>query len=182
MKTVREIQQEKSVGDRSVLPFLSLMVNCMTWSVYGAMVQDMTVLLPNLSGVCFGAYQTYVYAQHNKASLATYYATAGAILASVGVMATTLPLEVASHSIGLTGCALAVFMMSSPLAVIRTVIKDKSTAALPFITSAAVFFNSSTWFGYGYLVADNPLIYVPNGLGWISAVVQLSLFAVYPRK
>ena len=35
------------------------------------------------------------------------------------------------------------------------------------------------WGSYGALVAFDPYIYAPNGLGLAAAIVQLSLFAKY---
>jgi uncharacterized protein with PQ loop repeat len=41
---------------------------------------------------------------------------------------------------------------------LKTVIKDKSTAALPLFTSAAGWLNSCSWSLYGFLVANDPLV------------------------
>jgi len=62
---------------------------------------------------------------------------------------------------------MAVILLSSPLAVMGKVIKEKSTAALPFGASLAGFLNASTWFAYGSLVAMDPYIYAPNGMGMV---------------
>ena len=39
-----------------------------------------------------------------------------------------------ASSIGMIGCVMSVVMSGSPLAVIRTVIKEQTTASLPFYT------------------------------------------------
>ena len=83
-------------------------------------------------------------------------------------------------------------MMSSPLATMATVIKEKSTAAMPFVMSLvrpppirrpsslqATFLSASSWGAYGLLVAQDPYIYAPNILGVLAATVQLGLFAKY---
>jgi solute carrier family 50 protein (sugar transporter) len=68
---------------------------------------------------------------------------------------------------------------ASPLAVVRTVIKDKSTASLPFFTSLVIWFNTTSWLFYGYLVANDVLIWGPNVLGFGLASLQMCLFSVY---
>jgi len=46
-----------------------------------------------------------------------------------------------------------------PLAAIKTVIRDKSTKALPFAMTLATFANCSLWFGYvfGWRIARLPI-------------------------
>ena len=60
--------------------------------------------------------------------------------------------------LGSLGCVLAIVLTGSPLATLRTVLKDKSTAALPFITSLAAFCNSASWSLYGLLVANDAMV------------------------
>lgn len=129
-----------------------------------------------------GLYYTYTYHKNTEQKPMKEYAAAGATLAACAGMALTLPPDVAGHYIGLTGCTVAVLLMASPLAALGTIIKSKSTESLPFLMSFAVFLNSSSWSAYGYLVAHNPLIWMPNVLGLAAATVQLSLFAIYPSK
>jgi uncharacterized protein with PQ loop repeat len=60
---------------------------------------------------------------------------------------------------------------------IRDVLDSKSTAALPFGMTVATFVTCILWTVYGSAVLDNWQIYGPNGLGLLSAIVQLGLFA-----
>jgi len=180
LKTVSIIKQAKKTGDLSPLPFVSLYTNCIVWSLYGFFQNDMTVMLPNVSGALFGLYYTYVYNKYNTgAPLTPYFAGSTAIIGGVAGAALTLDPATAATGIGLTGCTLAVILMSSPLATISTVIKDKNTAALPFAPSLATFLNALSWSGYGWIVAGDPMIVVPNLLGLAASVVQLSLFVKY---
>jgi solute carrier family 50 protein (sugar transporter) len=135
LKTVKDIQANKSTGNLPVLPFISLFTNCIVWTTYGLLAQDMTVIAPNVSGILFGAYYTSVYAKYHPTSLAKYYLGSAAILGGAGAMVALLPAAQAQANIGLLGCTLAVILMSSPLATLATVIRDKSTASMPFIMS-----------------------------------------------
>jgi solute carrier family 50 (sugar transporter) len=181
-KTIAEIRRTQTTGQLSPLPFVSLLTNCLVWATYGVLGSDMTVLAPNISGILLGAYYTATFAKYSKESMLPKLAVTGAIAAATAVAAATLPAAEAMHYIGLGGCGLVVIMLASPLAVLKTVIKEKSTATLPFLTSFAGFCNSITWGGYGYLVAHDPMIWGPNLLGFASSVLQLSLFAIYPRR
>lgn len=179
MKTVNEIKQKQSVGELSPLPFVSLATNCVVWDCYGFLNNDMTVLLPNLTGAAFGFYYTYQYVKHAKSSLTTYLLGSATIMGSALAMAVMLDAPTAAHYIGLTGCTLAVILMASPLATLKTVIDTKNTSAMPFMTSLATLFNAASWSGYGYLVANDPMIWGPNSLGLVAALVQMGLFAKY---
>merc|ERR1711998_662155 len=70
-------------------------------------------------------------------------------------------------------------MMGAPLAVLMTVLEEKSTRALPFMTSCVSFGNTLTWTLYGIFVANDAIIYIPNLAGLCLASFQMSLFAVY---
>lgn len=163
---------------------MSLALNCTIWSTYGAMVQDMTVFAPNFTGLLCGLYYTQQYhkfADDGQKPMALYGISAATIAGVAGVVL-TLPFDTAAHYVGLTGCTVAVILMASPLAALKTIIKEKSTASMPFLTSVAVFFNAAAWSSYGYFVAHNPLIWGPNVLGLGAATAQLALFAIYPSK
>ena len=132
---MQQIKRDGTTGDLSALPFLSLATNCVVWSLYGTLVNDMTVLLPNLSGAALGIYYTSVYSKYSPKSIVPQLLVGGGIVGAATTMALTLPAEQAAQSSGYTGCALAVILMASPWATRATVLRDKSTAAMPFVTS-----------------------------------------------
>lgn len=180
LKTVREIQAKKSVGELSPLPFVSLATNCVVWTLYGFLRSDMTIMLPNISGLLFGLYYTYQYRKYAQGgSINTFLGGAAAIVGGVAAMGALLPAADAAHYIGLTGCTLAVILMASPLATLKTVIQTRNTSAMPFATSLATFMNASSWTGYGLLVANDAMVWGPNAIGLVAACVQLGLFAKY---
>lgn len=52
---------------------------------------------------------------------------------------------------------------------------------MPFSTSVASFINGGSWATYGYLLPCDPMVYVPNFIGFCAASVQLGLFARYGK-
>eukprot|EP00055_Hartaetosiga_balthica_P003580 m.8304 g.8304 ORF g.8304 m.8304 type:complete len:303 (+) comp3078_c0_seq1:225-1133(+) len=177
--TSRQIVKEKSVGALSILPSLSLFTNCCIWSWYGFLVDDLPVMLPNLSGIAFGAIYTAVYLKYTDKVPVSMLVGSGAIISAISATALLGNTETVVPYIGLVGDVLAVILMASPLATIKTVIKEKSTRALPFAISFATLLNASSWTMYGSLVMGDPLIWVPNALGLGAALVQMSLFMKY---
>jgi len=145
LSTCKKIAEDGTTGSFSPAQFISLYTNGTVWVVYGLLAQDMTVLVPNSTAVLFGLYYTSQFAKYHNESMMKWYAGSAAIVGGTCVAAATMPN--ALDVVGMTGCVMAVILLSSPLAVMGKVIKEKSTAALPFGASLAGFLNASTWFG-----------------------------------
>jgi solute carrier family 50 protein (sugar transporter) len=131
------------------------------------------------AGLGFGLYYTAQYAKYSEQSMVKYTRPALAVVALALFMVAGLTHEAAVAAVGLLGCTLAVLVMSSPLAVIATVVATKDTSSMPFVTSLATFLNAASWTAYGVLVANDAMVYVPNVLGLCAASVQMMLYAVY---
>ena len=57
------------------------------------------------------------------------------------------------------GCVLSVVLSGSPLAVLRTVVSSRSTAAMPFTTSLITFLSNLSWLCYGALIGGTDRIF-----------------------
>jgi solute carrier family 50 protein (sugar transporter) len=145
------------------------------WSIYGVLKDDMTVLVPNFTGTISGlicATTFHIYAK--DVARHYYYICAAVILVALGLSSFQN-----APAVGSLGVTLAVIMMGSPLSTLQTVIRDKNTNALPFGLSFTTFLNAMSWSSYGILIANDPMIYVPNIIGLTLATIQLSLFGIY---
>ncbi len=154
IQTSWAIIKDKSVGSLTPLPSLSLLVNCLIWCGYGWLKRDLTVFLPNATGVLVGAWCTHVYNQFCFQILTSFYIGSGMIL----LVALFALITDSADLLGTIGCVLSVVLMGSPLAALQSVCRERSTASLPFGFSAAVWCNSFCWFCYGYLVAFDPMV------------------------
>ncbi|KAL3529585.1 hypothetical protein ACH5RR_008907 [Cinchona calisaya] len=85
-----------------------------------------------------------------------------------------------SMLVGILCLIFNIIMYVSPLTVMRRVITTKSVKYMPFYLSLANFANGSCWFTYGFLKFD-PFVVIPNGLGAVSGLIQLILYATYYR-
>lgn len=181
LKTALGILSDKSTGKLSPIPFVSLLTNCILWTYYGYIRKDLTVLVPNAIGVATGAICAYSYQKYAKETPTRVYLVSAIITA----ISTYLALIGNWKVLGLIGCALAVSVSGSPLATFKTVLAEKSTAALPFATSCATWLNSASWLAYGTLIAHDIMIWGPNALGLFLATIQMSLFVLFglpPKK
>jgi len=72
MWTARKISVARSVHNLPLLPFLSLLVNCVVWTMYGYIEDQWTVVIPNFLGIFAGGYCTYTYHQYSPLQVRTY--------------------------------------------------------------------------------------------------------------
>lgn len=175
IQTALKIISQRSTGKLSHVPFVSLLINSFIWTLYGWMRKDLTVFLPNGTGIFAATF--CIWAFHTNAEVkpwSIYGIIASSLIAGV-LLTSAGQVEV----IGLIGCVLSVLLSGSPLAVIKTVIKDRSTAALPFGTSFITWINNFSWSCYGYFVAKDHLIYGPSALGFLLSSIQMALFLRY---
>ena len=178
--TIKQIKDSGTTGQLDALPFTSMATNCFTWSLYGGLLQDLTAFLPNFVGLLLGSYYTYIYTKHAPQAPVAHFAVGGGIAVAMAGCAATLPTPDAMWYIGMTGCACAVTLMASPLSVITKVIKEKSTKSMPGLTmSLAVLANSTSWALFGSLMLHDPMIYLPNALGFAAACTQLACYWKY---
>lgn len=148
--------------------------------MYGVLTGDQTILVANVAGTIAGVLYTGIFARYTHISMMKYY------LGSVGIMGPLLSspywiggTENAIQLLGSFGCASAIILMASPLAVVNTVIKNKSVDAMPFAVSLAMTLNGACWGTYGWVVAGDVYIYLPNGFGFLAGLIQLGLHAKY---
>jgi uncharacterized protein with PQ loop repeat len=176
-KTALTIRKRGSVGEFSIAPFLSILLNGLTWSFYGFLKKDMTLFVPNFTGFLVGLSSTIIFD--------TYVGVDGrprvlyAFSATLGLISIVLCILGDLETLGLVGVCLSILLMGSPLSTAMTVIKDKSTASMPFNTSLFSFCNGMSWTLYGYLIDKDAMIYVSSGVGLLLTIVQLSLYAIY---
>jgi solute carrier family 50 protein (sugar transporter) len=74
-----------------------------------------------------------------------------------------------------------VFFYGAPLNTIRTVVKTGDSAPIHRPTLTMNFINTSFWMLYG-LARHNPIILLPNAIGFLLGVAQAVLCASYPRR
>ena len=175
IQTCYNIYLMKNVGSLSIIPYVSLFTNCSVWVMYTLITEDYTVMWPNLAGVftglgCTCIYHIYSFDNHLKVYFVSF------VLIGLSLkFATTLD----TTSIGIEGCVLATVLMGSPLATIGTVLKERSTAALPLYPSLFTWCNAASWSLYGILISKDVMIWSPNVAGLILATVQMFMFVLF---
>jgi len=159
------------------------MTNSIVWTLYAILKHDYTILVPNFTGACAGIFCVYSFHMYSNPAASPpaphvdvkYYAVSGTIIAFSLLMA----LLQHNNIIGSLGVVLAVILMGSPLATLRTVIETKSTVSIPFYTSLATWCNAFSWTLYGVIDAHDVMVWLPNAIGFILASFQMLLFLIF---
>jgi uncharacterized protein with PQ loop repeat len=71
---------------------------------------------------------------------------------------------------------MTVSVLFGPLAAAGQIIKTRSTAGMPLPPLILTLISSIVWFCYGLYIYEIPVM-IPNGLGIIFGIMQISLFA-----
>ena len=177
MAAMGQFRADGTTGGVSLITYAAMACNGLTWTTYGALGSDLTIMLPNASGFILGLYYCQQFYQHRApdAVVAPYLGVATAFSTAVLGAAVTLPTETARLAIGYGGVAVCIAMFSGPLAAIKTVLHERSAAALPLAFTLASTVNCTLWTSYGALVIHDPFVWGPNGLGFVASVAQLGL-------
>eukprot|EP00938_MAST-03A_sp_MAST-3A-sp1_P000840 g840.t1 len=181
--TCRDITKKGTIGALSPMPVFACANTCVVFTAFGSKLNDWVVMTPNIIGTVCSVYYLYTFHKYSPPGTMTkWYA------GSVGVMGTSLlaafdclPIdpETSLNGLGYAASSLALWLALSPLSGLGHVIREKSTAGMPFPICVASTMNAASWVSYGYLVAGNPFLYYPNLIGFSAGVLQLSCFALY---
>ncbi|KAL8437911.1 hypothetical protein ACSSS7_000611 [Eimeria intestinalis] len=204
LPTVARIVSCRSTLGLQSLPFFTLLFSASLWLLYGILRVDPTLLLPNVSGVVAGGWFVVTFwanagREDKQRFLLSLYLKAGAlILASLLLICLCCPYAFAELVVGLVASAAAapaaraaaavavavgsvvnVVSYAAPLAALRVVLKEKSTALMPAEMSIGNFICSGLWLAYGWM-AEDIFIIIPNFIGFGVGSAQLLLLALIP--
>lgn len=170
-------------------PYVATVLNCAMWVFYGLpIVHPDSILVVTINGTGFLIEVIYVsifiiyshWGMRRKIFIALFVEAIFMAVVVIITMAAFHTHESRSMIVGLLCIVFNILMYTSPLTVMKRVIQTKSVKYMPFTLSLANFANGLVWMTYALLKFD-PYILVPNGLGAVSGVVQLVLYATFYR-
>lgn len=187
--TFLKIVKAKSVMEFKPDPYVATVLNCAVWVFYGMpFVHPDSLLVVTINGFGLAIELLYVsiffiYSDWSKRRKIIIALIIEAIFMAILMFVTLTFLHGTkdrSMLIGIVAIVFNVIMYTSPLTVMKKVITTKSVKYMPFYLSLAGFANGIVWSAYALLKFD-PYILIPNGLGSLSGLVQLVLFAAFYR-
>mmetsp|Transcript_2138 Transcript_2138/g.2960 ORF Transcript_2138/g.2960 Transcript_2138/m.2960 type:complete len:269 (-) Transcript_2138:23-829(-) len=188
LPTIHKISQDQHVGSLSLLPYSSMATCAFVWTSYGLLNGQTTVWLSNGIGLVFALFYFVQFArfapkEESSTSLprsVKQHIEGSALIAGSTLVAVTT--EHANEVIGIMAVALCLALFASPLAALKNVLASKSAESIPFPQSAATTINCLLWSTVGIFDLGDPFIAIPNSIGLLLGLLQLSLKFAYDYK
>jgi len=177
-----QMRKEKSTGNVAYLPYLMTCVNCVAWMSYGKLNGNMTLIMVNAVGATLQIIYLAVFLSvaKEKTPLVRKSVITFTSLWLINMsIRSSMSDKTAVEVFGTICCVITVLMFVSPLAELKTVTANKSTATLSFPLTVTSFLCGFFWTLYGFAMSDNYII-IPNILGLATSLVRFYLFQKYP--
>lgn len=184
MLVCRKYIQNGTTGDASPITFIACFLSSCLWLLYGLVISDLSVILVNSVGAVLQlAYVIVFYFYCLKKTLVLKQMSAALVILTLVFVYLGYEKnpEVAKSRIGFVCVIMTIFFFAAPLTSLAHVIQIKSAESLPFPIILMTFVTSVQWLIYGIILKD-PYMQIPNILGTILSLFQLSLFVIYPSR
>lgn len=183
LPTIQNIRRDKTVGNLPLLPYTSMISSSFLWMVYGLLLSNAQLVVPNFVGFLLGLYYVTSFIPYAPSSAPTL---PGSVKLHVQVVATmgflTILLAVSPLPItivGNLGVVVCMIMFASPLAALQTVVRTRSAAAIPLPFTVASTTNCFLWSVSGWFDLKDPNVYVPNLVALAFSLLQIVLKLYY---
>jgi len=189
--TLRQVQKDRSVGNLPLLPYSSMIANCILWFTYGILLKERKVWFTNLVGLIFGLFYFLKFIkytqpkstslpgtvrQHMQGCLAIIAGSAAWIIVCyLTVRRKDMWMTYAAGFIGNTAVMFCLLMFASPLSALKTVLRTRSAKSIPLPFTLATILNCFLWSVAGLGEFKDFNIYFPNLLGLAFGLIQVGL-------
>ncbi|GJS98471.1 bidirectional sugar transporter SWEET16-like protein [Tanacetum coccineum] len=184
----RHIVKGKSAENYNGTPYVTTLLSCSLWILYGLLDPDDGVLIVtvNAAGVTMQAlYLIIFFIYSSKEKRVKYF---GFVILDIVFLGMVLAFTLVAFEEGsrrtFTGILCATFttmMYAAPLAALSTTIKTKSVEYMPILLVFFLFLNGCVWFTFALLVTD-AFVMVPNALGILLGAIQFIVFFIYKNS
>ncbi|XP_028781601.1 bidirectional sugar transporter SWEET1-like [Neltuma alba] len=184
--TFSRIIKNRSTENFSGIPYVMTLLNCLLSAWYGLpFVSPNNLLVSTINGFGTGIEIIYVLIFITLAPKKERFKIIGLLtfVLIVFLLVVVVSLFVLHHYprklfCGLLASIFSIIMYSSPLSIMRLVIRTKSVEFMPFFLSLFMFLCAVSFFAFGLLGRD-PFVAAPNGVGTALGAMQLILYSVY---
>lgn len=199
LKDVYNARLSQQLGTLNPIPFTMILINCIGWTMYGVLTNDIYIFFANCFGIIIGLFCSSSAMMlllngneskptANEKSLIIHME----ILMIGGVSFWILMIFIvgmilhgndpSSVMIGVICDIISIVYYAAPLSSLYQVIVTADASSLHVPTIVANLLNGAMWFIYGLSAINNLLVWLPNGLGVMLAIIQLTVVFMYnPR-
>jgi solute carrier family 50 protein (sugar transporter) len=166
---IKVIIERQELGSFDLVPNATLVINSISWFLYGLFVKKPYVAFPNIIGIEFMLY--YIFSTYHLHSLEKrnlirniflwgfFIVLVIAMIAFIGIYDTDKNPTIedfnkAKTLLGITSVLILIVFYTSPLANLVQVIKSKDAGSINLALAIASGINGSLWACYGFAIAD----------------------------
>eukprot|EP00112_Aurelia_sp_Birch-Aquarium-sp1_P019885 Seg5006.1 transcript_id=Seg5006.1/GoldUCD/mRNA.D3Y31 product="Sugar transporter SWEET1" protein_id=Seg5006.1/GoldUCD/D3Y31 len=179
------IIRKKSIGNIPLFPFVATCVSSTIWLKYGFIKNNNTIKTVNSVGSLLQVVYIciyYMYCRDRRKVNVTLLCSASFLYGTLFYAKyIAISESVAATHLGLIGTFLSIVMTASPLVTVSEIIRTKCTASMAFPFVFVCFISCILWMLFGLLIHD-VFVVVPNAVGVVLGIFQLSFFLVYPSR
>jgi len=173
-----------------------LVNNCIGWVLYGFLIRNYWIAVPNIIGFFTALYYTMIgmmFASNKQVKTMLLLLYSGLFLAFIGAtisfitLADTIPYGEKGPSppqsllLGSVTVVNLICFYMSPLSTLYRVIASRNSISFSWRLSLSSFLNGLMWAIYGSFIGDL-FVAIPNGAGVILAGLQLICIWVFPSS
>jgi solute carrier family 50 protein (sugar transporter) len=185
-----EIKGARNVKRYDGYPYFSVLAGATQWCIYGSFGaysnRDptlLTMVAANGPGIFLGIFYitTYLYfvpADDCRCAALKRYLKFGAVLLLAEIIGCVVLGHGAVFWLGLLGSIGSAQIALSPFKTLPEVLRNRSTRSWPLDLCLWNFIQSAATGGFGVANSD-PWVWVPNAIGVVAAVIQLSFIVAY---
>lgn len=194
--TVIRFVAKRTTGSLPLMPYTALLSDSLLWLFYGVLTNDVLLIVTHACNSALASVYTAAYSfVHNRSApdppdltvlpgrLRHHLSFVGLVVA--GSAAVTLlhsSQKRAEEVLGLCADLGSLSMYASPLTALRAVLREQDASSVPLPYTTACLLNGFSWFVYGWVVADEIVIWAPSAVGLLLASAQLALILRYGQK
>ncbi|KAL9231581.1 hypothetical protein vseg_006792 [Gypsophila vaccaria] len=187
LPTFIRVYKKKSTEGFQSFPYVVAILSAMLW-IYYALLKGNSLLLitVNVTGVIIETIYVAIFITYapRQAKVSTFkwlmFMNIGGFSLLVLLCQYLTKGDARVQAFGWVCVVFSVSVFAAPLSIMRLVIRTKSVEYMPFNLSLCLTLTATIWFMYGFVQKDL-YITLPNIVGFIFGVAQMTLYAIYRK-
>ncbi|CAG4906849.1 sugar transporter SWEET1-like [Colias croceus] len=178
-----DIYKQKNTKGIGIMPFAGGLIMSVLNLKYGFILRDDTMIQVNFFGLALNIIYLMIFFNYStqKGQVWFQIGLSGVISAVLVAYAEYEDPNLVANRFGAIITAFMFYLISSPLLGLKTIIKNKSTAGMPFPIIFSGSIVTFMWLLYG-IILNNSILVLQNSVAFALCAAQLSLFVIYPSK
>lgn len=178
-----DIYKQGNTKGIGIMPFVGGLIMSVLNLKFGFILRDNAMIQVNFVGLVLNLIYLLIFFNYSDQKFKVWlqFGLAGAFSAALVGYAEYEDPKLVENRFGTIITVFMFYLIASPLFELKTIIKNKSTAGMPFPIIFSGTIVTFMWLLYG-IILKNKFLVVQNVVAFVLCAIQLSLFVIYPSK